>query len=107
MAEKKPIIRVFFARLKEAWFEYSEEEKQEYMGKDRENIKELGGRLMAMCDCRWSNDEWQFFGVEEWPNMEAVQKRVKFEDEELESSRFVKRMTFLGSHEPDEYAEVS
>jgi hypothetical protein len=34
MAEKKPIIRVYFAKIKEAFYNLSEEEKYEFMSKD-------------------------------------------------------------------------
>ncbi len=42
MAEKKPIIRVYFAKIKEAYYNLSEEEKSEFMRKDRKQMDELG-----------------------------------------------------------------
>jgi hypothetical protein len=87
MAEKKPIIRLFFAKIKEAFYNLSEEEKKEFMRKDRENLDELGCKIMMMVDCRWSNEEWNFIGVEEWPTIEALEKRAKFEYEELVSQQ--------------------
>ncbi len=78
MAENKPIIRLFFAKIKEAFYKLSEEEKKEFMLKDRKNLDELGCKV-EMIDCRWSNEEWDFVGVEEWPTIEALEKRAKFE----------------------------
>jgi hypothetical protein len=99
MVEKKPIIRLLFARIKEAFYRLSEEEKFEFMRKDRENLEELGCKVTMMIDCRWSNDEWNYVGVEEWPTLEALEKRAKFEYEELEKYRYVESKTYLGTRE--------
>ncbi len=99
MAEKKPIIRLFFAKIKEAFYNLSEEEMMEFMRKDRENLDELGCKVMMMIDCRWSNEEWDFVGIEEWPTIEALEKRGKFEKEELEGFRYVESKTYLGTRE--------
>jgi hypothetical protein len=88
MAENKPIVRVYFAKLKEAFFNLSEEEKMDFMRKDRGNLDELGCKFETI-DCRWSNEEWDFIGIEEWPSLEAIEKRAKFEKEELQVSRYV------------------
>jgi hypothetical protein len=99
MAEKKPIIRLYFAKIKEAFYNLSEEEKKEFMRKDRKNLDELGCKIMMMVDCRWSNEEWNFIGVEEWPTIEALEKRAKFEYEELGAYRYVESKTYLGTRE--------
>ena len=99
MAEKKPIIRVFFAKIKEAFYNLSEEEKKAFMLKDRENLDELGMKILMMIDCRWSTEAWDFVGIEEWPTIEALEKRAQFEKEELEAFRFVKSKTYLGTRE--------
>jgi hypothetical protein len=99
MAETKPIIRVYFAKIKEAFYNLSEEEKKEFMLKDRKNLEELGCKVMMMIDCRWSNEEWNYIGVEEWPTIEALEKRAKFEYEELGAYRYVESKTYLGTRE--------
>ncbi len=99
MTAKKPIIRLLFARIKEAFYKLSEDEKFEFMRKDRKNLDELGCKVLMMIDCRWSNEEWNYVGVEEWPTMEALEKRAKFEYEELEKYRYVESKTYLGTRE--------
>jgi hypothetical protein len=99
MAEKKPIIRLFFAKIKEAFYKLSEEEKMKFMVKDRKNLDELGCKVLMMIDCRWSNEEWNYVGVEEWPTVEALEKRAKFEYEEMEKFRYVESKTYLGTRE--------
>jgi hypothetical protein len=104
MAEKKPIVRVYFAKLKEAWFQLSEEEQIEFMRKDGEKLDELGCTFTTY-DCTWSNDEWQFFAVEEWPSIEALEKIAKFHDEELELSRYVEWNAYLGTRVIEDYGK--
>jgi hypothetical protein len=99
MAEKKPIIRLLFAKIKEAFYKLSEEEKMEFMVKDRKNLDELGCKVLMMINCSWSNEEWNAIGVEEWPSLEALEKRAKFENEELEKYRYIESKTYLGTRE--------
>jgi hypothetical protein len=99
MAEKKPIIRMLFAKIKEAFYELSGEEQQEFMIKDRKNLDELGCNVIMMIDCRWSNEEWNYVGIEEWPTINALEMRGKFENEELEKFRYIEAKTLLGTRE--------
>ena len=105
MAKKKRIIRVMFAKIKPAFHKLSEEERQEFMRKDREKMEELGYKLHFMLDCSWSNEEWQFIGIEEWPSMEAIQKIEKFHEEELEASKYAEYKTYLCTPVYDEYTQ--
>jgi hypothetical protein len=99
MAEKKPIIRLLFAKIKEAFYQLSEAEQQAFMIKDRKNLDELGGNVIMMIDCRWSNEEWNYVGIEEWPTIEALEKRGAFEYEELHKFRIIESKTLLGTRE--------
>ena len=99
MTEKKPIIRLMFAKVKEAFYKLSEKDQLEFMLKDRKNWEELGCKLLMMIDCRWSNEDWNYIGVEEWPNIEALEKRAKFENEELQKFRYAETKTYLGTCE--------
>lgn len=99
MDEKKPIIRLFFAKMKAEFIDLPEEEKVAFMQKDRGNLDELGMKAVSMIDCSWSNEEWDYIGVEQWPTMEAIEKREKFEKEELEIFKYVESKTYLGTPE--------
>ena len=105
MTEGKPIIRLMFVNIKEAFNDQSDEEKMAYMQKDRKNLDELGCKFETI-NCSESNGEWQFIGIEEWPSMEAIEKRAKFEEEELEISKFVEYKTIVGARESsDDYGK--
>ena len=103
MAEKKRVIRVMFVKIKPAYFELSEGERQEFIRKDRERMEELGCKLHFMLDCSWSNKEWQFIGIEEWPSMEAIERIEKFHEEELGVSKYGEYKTYLCTPAYDEY----
>jgi len=106
MAENKPVIRLFFARMKQAFFDLPDEEKMDFMRRDRENLDELGMKAVSMIDCSWSNDEWDYVGVEEWPSLEAIKEREQFENEELKVFKYVESKTLLGTPESfDDYGK--
>jgi hypothetical protein len=105
MAENKPITRLMFCKIKESFNDLSDEEKMAFMVKDRKNLTELGCTF-EMINCSESNEEWQYIGIEEWPSMEAIEKRVKFEEEELEISKYVEYKTIVGTRESsDDYGK--
>lgn len=103
MAENKTIIRLYFAKMKEAFSDLSTEEKMAFMRKDRENLDKLGMKAITMIDCSWSNEEWDYVGVEAWPSLEAIESRERFENEELEVFRYVISKTLLGT--PESFAD--
>jgi hypothetical protein len=107
MVENKTIIRLYFAKMKQAFSDLPNEEKMAFMRKDRENLDKLGMKAITMIDCSWSNDEWDYVGVEEWPSLDAIESRERFEKEELEVFKYVESKTLLGTPESfDEYGKT-
>ena len=62
-------------------------------------------KILMMIDCRWSNEEWDYIGVDEWPTIEVLKKRAKFEFEELQKFRYAESKTYLGTPVYDEYTQ--
>lgn len=89
MKNEAHIVRLFFAKMKPAFFQLIEEERRQFMVRDRANLDALGMKAISMIDCSQSDDEWDYIGVESWPSMEAVKEREKYENEELQISRYV------------------
>ena len=107
MAENKSVVRLFFAKMKKAFLELSDDEKFAFMRKDRENLDDLGMKSVSMIDCSWSSEEWDYIGVEEWPSLEAIKERELFENEELEVFKYVESNTYLGTPESfDDYGKM-
>lgn len=75
--EHKPICKLYLMKPKEAWFALSKEKQRELIKADselsRRMMSKLGGRVILFCDCFWSTEDWLMFGLEEYPNIEAVQ----------------------------------
>ena len=107
MTEYKPVVRLFFVKMKQAFFDLPKDQRAAYMRKDRENLDELGMRALSMINCSWSSEEWDYIGVEEWPSLEAIKERELFENEELEVSKYVVSKTYMGTPESfDDYGKA-
>lgn len=96
MKNDTPIVRLFFAKMKPEFFQLSEEERRQFMVRDRANLDALGMRAITMIDCNDHDDEWDYIGVEKWPSLKAVEERERFENEDLHITRYVEYKVHLG-----------
>ena len=96
MTIENPIVRIFCAKIKSEFFELSEEERIAFMAMDRANLDELGMKAISMVDCRKTDHEWDYIGVEGWPSLEAIKERERFENDDLQISKYVKYKTHVG-----------
>ncbi|HXF62123.1 MAG TPA: DUF6616 family protein [Caldilineaceae bacterium] len=69
-----PIYKYFRLRWREAWYQLSQDEQQAILAKIEAAMNESGGKTVILCRSDWSNERWSGFGVEEFPNIEAVQQ---------------------------------
>lgn len=67
------ILKLWFMRLKEPWFALPEVEQNELMGKVSHSLSQLGGKLHLRSASVWSSEKWMTWGLEEYPNLAAVQ----------------------------------
>jgi hypothetical protein len=95
----KPIYSLFLAKPTEAWYQLSQEEQNSLMEKVGPITEKVGGKNVVMCNSSWSSEQWQLFGVHEFPNIEAVQKHYELLSE-LNWLRYVDSMTVLGTEFP-------
>jgi hypothetical protein len=49
-----------------------------------------------MCNSSWSSDQWSFSGIEEFPNIEAVQKYMAAVNE-VKLFRYMERTNVFGT----------
>jgi uncharacterized protein (DUF1330 family) len=92
----KKIYKLFMSRMSEATYRLSQEEYEALMTKVSEALKQVGGKSILIGDSSWSSEEWQFFGVEEFPDIEAVQKHTELLNE-LNWLRYVESFSLLGT----------
>lgn len=100
MAEKEHIIKVWLMKPKEAWWQLSEEERNDISRKIDEKLVEVGGKNILTCTPYWSNEECAMIGAQEFPNIEAVQEFAQFLWETNE--RYTESKTYLCTRWPQE-----
>lgn len=70
----QPIYKLFMGRFSEAWYQLSQDEQNSLLAKLNAALEKAGGKRPILCDSSWSSDQWSFGGIEEFPNLEAVQQ---------------------------------
>ena len=90
------VYRFFRAKSTEAWYRLSKDEQDDLIAKINENTEHFGGKFMITCDCAWASEQWQFWGVTVFPNVEALQKHTAFQIE-LGWHRFLEVESMLGT----------
>jgi len=96
----KPIYLLVIAKgYTEAWYQLSKEEQDSLWSKVEEVDKRAGAKYLLFCDSRWADEEVFDWGVIEYPDMEAYQKKVE-ELEKLEWWRYFSAKTILGTKMP-------
>ena len=99
MSETEPIIKVAFFKFKEAWYRLSPEERTEMGDNVIAKLKELDIKTSFWCNCYWSNEEWPWFSVEVYPDVEAVKKIEDYIFSELGWQRYAESKLYLGTQE--------
>jgi hypothetical protein len=94
---------MFYMRMKDAWFDLSKEQQDALFAKMSEAFKSVGGKNIVMCESAWSSEKWWYWGVEEYPSIEAVQEYTRCLAE-LEWFRYCESETLLGTAYPVEAA---
>jgi hypothetical protein len=92
----QPIYKLFMGRFLEAWYQLSEEEQNSLIAKLDEALEKVGAKRPILCDSSWSSDQWLVAGVEEFPNIEAVQNYMATLDE-LNWFRYCESINVLGT----------
>jgi hypothetical protein len=72
----QPIYKVWFAKYKEPWYKLTTEEQNKLGAQNAESLKQVGGESIMFNTCVWSSEEWLAWGVEKYPDIEAVQKHA-------------------------------
>jgi hypothetical protein len=98
-----PVYKMFYARWTEAWYQLSQEERSALFAKMEETGGRLGAKQVLVCDSSWNSEKWLFWGVEEYPSMEALQEYSQCLAE-LNWFRYCESEILLGSKVPTEPA---
>jgi hypothetical protein len=93
---EQKIFKLFQVRFAEAWYQLPKAEQDNLLAKVQAALGKVGGKGVLLCDSSWSSEQWQGFGVEEFPNMAAVQEHSKLLNE-LNWFRYIDSVSTLGT----------
>jgi len=92
----QPIYKLFLGKMTEAWHQLSADEQHALLAKVNAALEKVGGKRLVQCDPSWSTEQWHFWGVEEFPDIQAVINHTKLLAD-LKWDRYVDTMTVLGT----------
>jgi hypothetical protein len=92
----QPIFKMYMGNPTEAWYQLSQDEQDELLAKIGEALEKVGGKVVVSCNSQWASEQCQFFGVEEFPHIEAVQKLTEIHNE-LNWLRYIDSTSVLGT----------
>lgn len=94
MAQK--IFKIWQGRLTEAWHQLPENDQQRLLGLVSDALSTVGAKELVICSASWSNERWPMFGVEEYPDLDAVWRHDQILAD-LNWARYIEARTSLGT----------
>lgn len=95
-----PIYKLFMLAAKPAWFDLSKDEQEKLLAKVEALLNQVGGKRIIVCNSGWSCEKWAHFGLEEFPDVEAVQKYSQLMAELNFPFQFLESFSILGTKTP-------
>lgn len=90
------VYHLFIVRgYREAFYQLSTPERDRFWEKIMENSKAAGARSLLGCYSRWSNELYPAWGVDEFPDMQAVQQCTRA-NEKIQHFRYIEAETYHG-----------
>ena len=90
------IYKLWQARPTEAWHQLPQEEQQRLLAQVVQALETAGGKELVACSAAWSNERWPFFGLEEFPDMDALQRHSQMLID-LNWARYMESRNTLGT----------
>ena len=95
----QPIYKVYFAKFKEPYYKLTTEERNKRGEQDEAALKQVGAERIVTCVSVWANEQWLGWGVEKFPDIEAVQKYTEILYN-MNWFEYVDSITYLGTEMP-------
>ncbi len=95
----QPVYKVWFMKYKDPWYLLSAEEQKKLEAQNIESLKQVGAEMITANVCAWSSEEWLGWGVEKYPNIEAVQKHA-MDLFNIKWFMYIDSKTYLGTEMP-------
>ena len=95
-----PIYKFWRARFTEAWYQLNQDEQKALLAKVDAARQQAGGTSLISCMSDWANEAWAGFGIEEFPDLAAVQQHTALLNE-LSWFRYIESEHLLGTRFPE------
>lgn len=70
--DDQPVYKVYLMKQTMAAITASPEMRADYLKKHDEFLAQTGGKVLLVCDMVWSNEEYEYFGLEVFPNLQSL-----------------------------------
>jgi hypothetical protein len=95
-AAMKPIYKLWLMNYQQAWYNLDEAKQQDLGGKISNCLAQNGAKSLLTAVSLWADEKWAAFGIEEFPDIEAVMKHSQALNE-LQWCRYIKCRSSLGT----------
>ena len=72
-----PVYKLWMVELKNSWHQLTPEQREQHLDKVRTALEEVGARNIVTVKSAPYDEQWQYFGLEEFPDIEAVGQFVE------------------------------
>ncbi len=92
---KLPVYKLWLAKELLAALQLPPEQQQAYLQKDAQFLAQVGARNLITAQCDWSNEEYDLFGIHEFPSLDAL---MEYQSclRELHWTAYMQSKTYLG-----------
>jgi hypothetical protein len=95
-----PVYKLFMTTPRPSWYALPKDEQEKLLAKWEALLAQVGARRITLCNSGWSNETWAFFGLEEFPDVDAVQKHSQLQAEMNLPFQYVESFSILGTKVP-------
>jgi hypothetical protein len=93
---EQQVYKLWQGRWTEAWHALAAEEQRRLLGQAQKALDTAGGKQLVLCSAAWSNEQWPFFGLEEFPDIDAVHRHAQLLLD-LNWGRYIESRTTVGT----------
>jgi hypothetical protein len=91
-----PVYKLWMVELKNSWHRLTPEQREAHLDKVRAALEEVGAKNIVTVKSAWTDEQWQYFGLETFPDVEAVQQFVE-RLQEMGHYRYFRTKGLMGS----------
>jgi hypothetical protein len=90
------VYKLFLARWTANWYDLSPDEQTALITQVDAALERVGAKRIVLGNSSWTNEQWPFFGVEEFPSVEALQEHSAIL-QSLKLDRYSESMSVVGT----------